>query len=107
MGDIPSDIAIETIFMVEATYGPDAPELRPRVRPEHLTRLAALRDEGVIVEAGGYADFSAALLLIRAASEEAALAIARDDVYLRSGVWVELRARAFGRVVRPAELTPG
>ena len=24
----------------------------------------------------------------------------RDDVYMRNGVWVELRARPFGRVVR-------
>ena len=102
--DVPADIAIETIFVVEATYGPDAAEIRPRVRPEHLARIAELRDRGVIVEAGGYTDFSTALVLIRADSAEAALAIARDDIYLSSGVWVELRVKPFGRVIRPAEL---
>jgi uncharacterized protein YciI len=102
--DVPADIAIETIYVVEATYGPDAAEIRPRVRPEHLTRIAELRDRGIVVEAGGYTDLSTALVLIRAASAEAALSIARDDIYLSSGVWVELRAKPFGRVIRPAEL---
>jgi hypothetical protein len=102
--EIPADIAIETIFVVEATYGPDAAELRPRVRPEHLARIAELRDRGIVVEAGGYTDLSSALVLIRADSADAALAIARSDVYLRSGVWVEVRVKPFGRVVRPAEL---
>ncbi len=58
------------------------------------------------MEAGGYTDLSTALIMIRAESAEAALAIARDDVYLRSGVWVEVRVKTFGRVVRPAELKP-
>jgi uncharacterized protein YciI len=102
----PADIAIETIFIVEATYGPDAARLRPRVRSEHLARIGELRDRGIVVEAGGYTDLSSALVLIRAASADAALAIARDDVYLRSGVWVEVRVKPFGRVVRPAELVP-
>ena len=102
--DVPADIVIETIFVVEATYGPDAAEIRPRVRPEHLARIAELRDRGVVVEAGGYTDLSTALVFIRADNAEAALAIARDDIYLSSGVWVELRVKPFGRVIRPAEL---
>ena len=52
----------------------------------------------MIVEAGALADFSASILLVRAASEAAALAIARDDVYMANGVWVEVRARKFIRV---------
>ncbi len=104
--EIPADIAVETIFVIEATYGPDAAALRPRVRPEHLARIADLRDRGIVVEAGGYTDLSTALVMVRAESAEAALAIARDDVYLRSGVWVEVRVKPFGRVVRPAELGP-
>jgi uncharacterized protein len=104
--EIPADVAIETIFVIEATYGPDAAQLRPAVRPEHLARIADLRDRGVVVEAGGYTDLSTALVLVRAENAEAALAIARDDVYLRSGVWVEVRVKPFGLVVRPAELQP-
>jgi uncharacterized protein YciI len=104
--EIPTDVAIETIFVIEATYGPDAAQLRPAVRPEHLARIADLRDRGVVVEAGGYTDLSTALVLVRAENADAALAIARDDVYLRSGVWVEVRVKPFGLVVRPAELGP-
>ena len=99
---MPADVAIEPVWLVEATYAPDAAETRKPFRAEHVARLAALRDAGVIIEAGAFADVSGSVVLIRAASAEEALAICRDDVYLRNGVWVEVRARAFGRVVRPA-----
>ncbi len=98
------DVALEPIFVIEATYAPDAAETRQPVRPRHLARLAELRDRGVVIEAGGYADMSGSLLLVRAASEEAATALAREDVYMKAGIWVELRVRKFGRVVRPSEL---
>lgn len=97
-------VALEPIFAIEATYAPDAAETRQPVRPQHLARLADLRDRGIVIEAGGFADMSGSLLLVRAETEEEALAIARDDVYMKSGVWVELRVRRFGRVVREAEL---
>jgi uncharacterized protein YciI len=101
---IPPGIAIETIYVVEATYGPDASATRAPYRAAHLARLMRLRSAGTLLEAGGYADFSSALLLFRTAGVEEALAICRDDVYTRNGVWVELRARAWGRVVPEAEL---
>ena len=40
------------------------------------------------------------MILVRAADEAEAIAIVSDDVYLRNGVWVEIRARQFGRVAR-------
>jgi uncharacterized protein YciI len=98
--DIPPGVAIEPVFVIEATYAPDAAETRPRVRPEHLTRIAQLQDEGVVLEAGGYLDLSKAIIVVRAADDAAALAIARDDIYLREGVWVEVRVKPFGRVAR-------
>ncbi|MBP1705565.1 MAG: hypothetical protein H6Q36_1304 [Chloroflexi bacterium] len=105
--EIPDGIAIEPIFFVEATYSPDAAERRPAFRAEHLVRIAALRNSGVIVEAGGLADFSRSVLLLRAADVAAAEAIARDDVYFRNGIWVEVRAHPLGRVCRPGELPAG
>jgi uncharacterized protein YciI len=51
-----------------------------------------------VVEAGAFVDVSASIILVRAADEQAALELCRDDVYLRNGVWVEVRARPFGRV---------
>lgn len=102
--EIPEGLAIETIWVVEAAYGPDAAERRQAVRSDHLLRIAALREAGTIVEAGGYADMSASLILIRAADEAAALAVVADDVYTRAGVWTGFRVRALGRVVRREEL---
>jgi uncharacterized protein YciI len=101
---LPAGLAIEPIFLVEATYAPDAAETRVPFRAEHLARLVGLRDAGVVVEAGAYADVSSSLVLLRAADADAALAIVGDDVYLRNGVWVELRVRAFGRACHAEEI---
>lgn len=104
--DPAAEVALEPIFVIEATYAPDAAETRTPFRAEHLANVIRLRDAGILVEAGAFADVSASLLLVRAASEEDALAVARQDVYMKNGVWVELRVRKFGRVVRPSEI-PG
>lgn len=102
--EIPPGVAIETIYIVEATYAPDASESRRPVRIEHLGRVMEMRRAGILIEAGGYADFSSALLLFRTSSAEEALRICREDIYTQSGVWVELRARAWGRVVEESDL---
>jgi uncharacterized protein YciI len=104
MAEIPEGLAIERIWAVEASYGPDAATRRPAVRAEHLTRIDRLRREGTMVEAGGYEDMSGSLLLVRTATEAEALELMRADVYFRSGVWTDLRIRALGRVVRLDEL---
>ena len=93
-------VAIEPIWLVEATYAPDAAETRVPFRARHLARLVELKEGGVVIEAGAFADVSASIILLRAADEAAALELCRDDVYTRNGVWVEIRARPFGRVVR-------
>lgn len=102
--EIPDGIVMETVFIIEATYGPDAAELRPPHRPTHLARIAALRASGAILEAGAFPDMSGSLLMVRAADADAALAIAAEDVYLREGVWVEARVRPFLRVARSDEV---
>ncbi len=107
MPEVPDGLAIETVWAVEAEYSAEAKERRSAVRAEHLQRIAKLRDEGTIIEAGGFADWSAALLIIRAGDAEAALDIVRNDIYVRSGVWTGIfKVRALGRVVRTDELSP-
>ena len=95
---------IEPVWYVEATYAPDAAETRTPFRAQHLARIAALTAKGRIVVAGAFTDVSASIVLVRAPDEQAALDLVRDDVYLRNGVWVEVRARPFGlvRLVDPA-----
>ena len=102
--DIPDGLAIERIWVAEGKYGPDAADRRAPVRAEHLVRIDALRRAGTILEAGAFADMSGSIILFRAPSEEAALRLAQDDVYFRTGVWTELRVRALGRVVMLDEL---
>lgn len=102
MAESPPGVTVEQVWLVEAFYSPDAAETRVPFRSRHLGRLADLRDEGVVIEAGGMADMSRAVLLVRAASEDAALEIARADIYMANGIWVEVKATAFGRVVRTA-----
>lgn len=102
MTDPAADVSIEPVWLVEATYAPDAAETRVPFRARHVARLAELKDAGVVVEAGAFADVSASIVILRAADEQAALELCRDDIYMRHGVWVEVRARAFGRVTRGA-----
>lgn len=97
MTDLPGT-PIEPVWLVEATYAPDAAETRAPFRAEHIARLQELKQQGIVIEAGAFTDVTATLVLVRATDEQAALDICRDDVYLRNGVWVELRARKFGRV---------
>ena len=92
------DHAIEPAWLVECTYAPDAAETRVPFRAEHLARAAELKRQGVLIEVGAYADLSASVLIVRAATEADALEVCRQDVYLQNGVWVELRAKSFGRL---------
>lgn len=105
--ELPPDLAIERVWFVEGILAPDAEELRRPVRARHLERIAALRDAGVVLEAGSIGDLSASVLLVRAESEEAARRLVQEDVYITAGVWVEIRVRPFGRVCRPSELSEG
>jgi hypothetical protein len=102
--EVPENVAMERVFLIEATYAPDAADLRRPVRARHLARIVELRDRGIVLEAGGLLDMTASVLLVRAADEEAARELARSDIYVASGVWVEIRVRPFGRVCRPSEL---
>ncbi len=100
MSDIPAGVKIESVFLVEARYTPDAADKRPAVRAQHLANVVRLREEGTIIEAGAYSDgLTSSLLLVRASDAAAALAIARQDVYVKAGVWGDISARPFGRVV--------
>ena len=98
--EIPAGVEIEIVYLVEAQYTADAADKRPPVRAEHLARIAELRQAGTIIEAGAYSDgLTSSILLVHADDPAAALAVARADVYARSGVWGDISARPFGRVV--------
>jgi uncharacterized protein YciI len=98
--NLPDGVTIEPVWFVEATYAPDAAETRVPFRAEHIAAAMARIDAGQYVEVGAFADVSASVFLVRAASAEDAVRLVSDDVYLRNGIWVEVRARPFGRVTR-------
>jgi uncharacterized protein YciI len=97
--DIPDGVSVEWVWLVEVPYTADAPALRPAHRPVHLERIARLKREGVLVEAGGCDDFSKAVLLVRTETADEALTIIAEDVYTAQGVWHSPTARRYGRVV--------
>jgi hypothetical protein len=60
--------------------------------------MAHLKANGIVIEVGAYADVSASLVLLRVGTEQEALEVCRQDIYMANGVWVELRAKPFGRL---------
>ena len=96
--EIPPGVEIEDVYLVEATYTPEAADRRPAVRGAHISRLVELMAAGTLIEAGAYKDVSSSILVVRAASEEEALALARADIFVSAGVWGAITARPFGRV---------
>ena len=96
--EMPSCVEIEDAYLIEATYTLDAAEKRPAVRGAHVGHLVELMAAGILIEAGAFKDISSSILIVRAADEAAALAIAQSDVYVAAGVWGEITARPFGRV---------
>ncbi len=98
--EFPPGIEIEQVFLIEARYTPEAAERRPAVRAEHLGRIAELRRAGTLIEGGAYSDaMTSSIMLVRADDAAAALDIARGDVYVSAGVWDDISARPFGRVI--------
>jgi hypothetical protein len=98
MTDVPTGVAIETVWAIEADYAPDAIERRAPVRAAHLARIAELQRQGTIIAAGAFADASGSLILARLPDEAAARALVEGDVYWSAGVWTGCRVRPFGLV---------
>ncbi len=99
MSSLPEGVRIETVYLVEVPYTAEARERRPALRTQHLERIARLRRDGRILEAGGLLDFSKAVLMVRAETADEALAIIAEDVYTTGGVWRSPVATPYGRVV--------
>ena len=98
--------------MYYALIGEDAPgtlQTRLAVRPEHVARLEALRDEGRLLLAGpmpaidspdpGPAGFTGSLIVAEFASLEAARAWADADPYVGAGVYASVDVRPFRKVL--------
>lgn len=98
--------------MLYAILGDDEPgslERRRMVRPRHLARLEALRDEGRLVLAGphpavdaedpGPAGFSGSLIVAEFDSLAAAEAWAATDPYVTEGIFRRITVKPFRQVL--------
>jgi catechol 2,3-dioxygenase-like lactoylglutathione lyase family enzyme/uncharacterized protein YciI len=96
---IGAPVPAETVWFAEARFAPDAADRRGPFRQEHLERIARLRADGVVVEGGAFLDaLTTSVVIIRAASEEAARAVMEGDPYVAQGIWTEISIRPWGRV---------
>lgn len=98
--------------MLYALIGEDAPgtlENRMKVRPAHLARLEALRDEGRLIVAGpmpaidapdpGPAGFFGSLVVADFPSQGDAERWLADDPYTAAGVFARTTVRPFKKVL--------
>lgn len=96
------------LYLIYAQDAPDTLEQRLAVRPAHLARLQALRDEGRLIVAGpnpaidsndpGQAGFTGSTVIAEFASLEAAKAWAAQDPYVDAGVYAEVTVKPFKQV---------
>lgn len=88
---------------------PDSLEQRKASRPDHLSRLERLRDEGRLLVAGpfpaidaedpGTAGFTGSMIVAEFQDLDAARAWAADDPYVRAGVYASVDVRPFRKVL--------
>jgi uncharacterized protein YciI len=96
------------LYLIYAQDVPNSLENRLSVRPAHLARLQALRDEGRLVIAGpnpaidsndpGSAGFSGSTVIAEFASLADAQAWARQDPYVAAGVYADVTVKPFKQV---------
>lgn len=96
------------LYLIYAQDVPGTLEQRLAVRPAHLARLQALRDEGRLVVAGpnpaidsndpGQAGFTGSTVIAEFPSLEAAKSWAAQDPYVDAGVYGEVTVKPFKQV---------
>ncbi|CAI1857798.1 YciI-like protein [Serratia grimesii] len=97
------------LYLIYAQDVPNSLENRLSVRPAHLARLQALRDEGRLVIAGpnpaidsndpGSAGFSGSTVIAEFASLADAQAWAKQDPYVAAGVYSDVTVKPFKQVL--------
>lgn len=96
------------LYLIYAQDVANSLENRLSVRPAHLARLQALRDEGRLVIAGpnpaidsndpGSAGFSGSTVIAEFASLADAQAWAKQDPYVAAGVYADVTVKPFKQV---------
>ena len=96
-------------YAIIGTDKEESLEARMQVRPEHLKRLEALKNEGRLLLAGpcpaidsedpGPAGFTGSLVVAEFSDLEAAKAWAAQDPYMLTGVYTDVSVTPFKKVL--------
>jgi uncharacterized protein YciI len=91
------------LFVIIGHDSPEAKELRPKLRPAHLTHLEGFHRAGRIKLSGPLTDGAGSLIVIEAADLADAKRVADADPYVRGGVFAEVEIHPFMQVFPPPE----
>ncbi len=97
--ELPEGARIEQIWLVEVPYTPEAAQLRPALRHQHLARMMRLKVQDRVIEVGGTADMSKSVILVRASDEDDIRRLVAEDAYTSGGVWGPPTIVGYGRLV--------
>jgi uncharacterized protein YciI len=87
------------LFVIIGYDGPNGAALRPTVRPAHLENLRPLVERGKVLIGGPFTDGSGSLMVIEMENEAEAHEFARNDPYMKQGVFERIEVRPFRKVV--------
>ena len=87
------------LFVIIGRDGPQAKELRPKLRPDHLAHLDVADRQGRIKLAGPLSDGAGSLIVVELDSEDEARAMADADPYTRGGVFETVEIHPFMQVL--------
>jgi uncharacterized protein YciI len=87
------------LFVIIGYDGPDGARLRPSVRPAHLENLKPLVEQGRMIIGGPFTDGAGSLMIVDLESEAEAQEFARNDPYVKQGVFARIEVRPFRKVV--------
>lgn len=77
-------------FVLWGTYCENALEKRAPFREEHLARLSALKDDGVLITLGPTEGSTHVFGVFEASTSEQVRNLLEEDVYWREGIWTAL-----------------
>tara|TARA_B100000700_G_C14968362_1_gene820027 strand:+ start:144 stop:413 length:270 start_codon:yes stop_codon:yes gene_type:complete len=78
-------------FVLWGRYCDNAIEKRTPFREQHLTRLATLKEQGVLITLGPTKCSSYVFGIFQASSLDVVKKLIKEDVYWKKGVWTEFK----------------
>lgn len=86
------------LFVIIGRDGPNAKDLRPKLRPDHLAHLSKSDAAGKLKLAGPMTDGAGSLIVVDAENQEEVQALVAADPYVVGGVFAEVEIHPFLQV---------